>query len=210
MLVGSLGMLPSASLPAAGTGPGVFEPCHGSAPDIAGEDKANPMAMILSAAMMLRCESNNKNKKCRARPRSRNRRTVAPPCLCSPLAASRTSVAALACDRHCRASPLRAMSCWLLVTRGCAIPVFRRLSSPPLRLLPRRGGRRSHADRRDAPPRRRYDLDREEEADVLETAVSATLDAGWRTADIFDPADEGVKLVGCEEMGKILTELVAA
>jgi 3-isopropylmalate dehydrogenase len=53
MLVGSLGMLPSASLgdPA---GPGVFEPCHGSAPDIAGLDKANPLAMILSAAMMLR------------------------------------------------------------------------------------------------------------------------------------------------------------
>ena len=53
MLVGSLGMLPSASLgdPA---NPGVFEPCHGSAPDIAGEDKANPLAMILSAAMMLK------------------------------------------------------------------------------------------------------------------------------------------------------------
>ncbi len=53
MLVGSLGMLPSASLgdPA---GPGVFEPCHGSAPDIAGQDKANPLAMILSAAMMFR------------------------------------------------------------------------------------------------------------------------------------------------------------
>jgi len=52
MLVGSLGMLPSASLPS--SGPGVFEPCHGSAPDIAGQDKANPLAMILSAAMMLR------------------------------------------------------------------------------------------------------------------------------------------------------------
>lgn len=52
MLVGSLGMLPSASL--GEEGPGVFEPCHGSAPDIAGEDKANPLAMILSAAMMLR------------------------------------------------------------------------------------------------------------------------------------------------------------
>lgn len=53
MLVGSLGMLPSASL-GAPNGPGVFEPCHGSAPDIAGEDKANPLATILSAAMMLR------------------------------------------------------------------------------------------------------------------------------------------------------------
>lgn len=52
MLVGSLGMLPSASI--GETGPGVFEPCHGSAPDIAGEDKANPLAMILSAAMMLK------------------------------------------------------------------------------------------------------------------------------------------------------------
>eukprot|EP01039_Chlorochromonas_danica_P006975 gene6975-7717_t len=53
MLVGSLGMLPSASLGDAST-PGVFEPCHGSAPDIAGQDKANPLAQILSAAMMLR------------------------------------------------------------------------------------------------------------------------------------------------------------
>jgi 3-isopropylmalate dehydrogenase len=53
MLVGSLGMLPSASLGDA-SGPGVFEPCHGSAPDIAGQNKANPLAQILSAAMMLR------------------------------------------------------------------------------------------------------------------------------------------------------------
>ena len=53
MLVGSLGMLPSASL-GEPSGPGVFEPCHGSAPDIAGTDKANPLATILSAAMMLR------------------------------------------------------------------------------------------------------------------------------------------------------------
>ena len=53
MLVGSLGMLPSASV-GDPSGPGVFEPCHGSAPDIAGEDKANPLATILSAAMMFR------------------------------------------------------------------------------------------------------------------------------------------------------------
>lgn len=52
MLTGSIGMLPSASLGA--NPPGVFEPVHGSAPDIAGEDKANPLAQILSAAMMLR------------------------------------------------------------------------------------------------------------------------------------------------------------
>jgi len=52
MLSGSIGMLPSASL--GSDGPGLFEPIHGSAPDIAGQDKANPMAMVLSAAMMLR------------------------------------------------------------------------------------------------------------------------------------------------------------
>ena len=52
MLTGSIGMLPSASL--GSSGPGLFEPVHGSAPDIAGQDKANPMAMVLSAAMMLR------------------------------------------------------------------------------------------------------------------------------------------------------------
>jgi 3-isopropylmalate dehydrogenase len=52
MLTGSIGMLPSASLGA--SGPGLYEPVHGSAPDIAGQDKANPLAQVLSAAMMLR------------------------------------------------------------------------------------------------------------------------------------------------------------
>jgi len=51
MLTGSIGMLPSASL---GGNVGLFEPSHGSAPDIAGQQKANPLATILSAAMMLR------------------------------------------------------------------------------------------------------------------------------------------------------------
>jgi 3-isopropylmalate dehydrogenase len=70
MLTGSIGMLPSASLgdgasspaltgepgaaPRTGPRPGLFEPVHGSAPDIAGQGKANPLAMILSAALMLR------------------------------------------------------------------------------------------------------------------------------------------------------------
>lgn len=53
MLTGSIGMLPSASLGAENS-PGLFEPVHGSAPDIAGEDQANPLAQVLSAAMMLR------------------------------------------------------------------------------------------------------------------------------------------------------------
>jgi len=52
MLTGSIGMLPSASLGAPGS-PGMFEPVHGSAPDIAGQGIANPIACILSAAMML-------------------------------------------------------------------------------------------------------------------------------------------------------------
>ncbi len=56
MLTGSIGMLPSASLDA--NGKGMFEPIHGSAPDIAGQDKANPLATILSAAMMLRYSLN--------------------------------------------------------------------------------------------------------------------------------------------------------
>ncbi len=52
MLPGSLGMLPSASLGA--SGPGLYEPIHGSAPDIAGKGIANPLATILAAAMLLR------------------------------------------------------------------------------------------------------------------------------------------------------------
>ena len=52
MLTGSIGMLPSASLDK--NGKGMYEPCHGSAPDIAGQNKANPLAMMLSVSMMLR------------------------------------------------------------------------------------------------------------------------------------------------------------
>jgi 3-isopropylmalate dehydrogenase len=57
MLAGSMGMLPSASLGRMrkdGTGLGLYEPIHGTAPDIAGGGKANPLAMILSTAMLLR------------------------------------------------------------------------------------------------------------------------------------------------------------
>jgi len=57
MLTGSLGMLPSASLGAAGNDgrqPALYEPVHGSAPDIAGQNKCNPLAQILSLSMMLR------------------------------------------------------------------------------------------------------------------------------------------------------------
>ena len=56
MLTGSLGMLPSASLRSDDFG--LYEPVHGSAPDIAGQDKANPLAMLLSVAMMLRYSFN--------------------------------------------------------------------------------------------------------------------------------------------------------
>ena len=52
MLTGSIGMLPSASLDE--NNKGLYEPSHGSAPDIAGKDVANPLATILSAAMMMR------------------------------------------------------------------------------------------------------------------------------------------------------------
>jgi 3-isopropylmalate dehydrogenase len=61
MLTGSLGMLPSASLGAVGANglrKALYEPVHGSAPDIAGQDKANPLATILSFAMMLRYSFN--------------------------------------------------------------------------------------------------------------------------------------------------------
>ncbi|MFO7169063.1 MAG: isocitrate/isopropylmalate family dehydrogenase, partial [Chloroflexota bacterium] len=57
MLAGSMGMLPSASLGTAGQGAtriGLYEPIHGSAPDIAGTGKANPLATILSVALLLR------------------------------------------------------------------------------------------------------------------------------------------------------------
>lgn len=63
MLAGSMGMLPSASLGKRQTAHGLFglyEPIHGSAPDIAGQHKANPIAAILTAAMMLRYSFNLK------------------------------------------------------------------------------------------------------------------------------------------------------
>src|SRR5215218_5214633 len=59
MLTGSIGMLPSASL--GGDGPGLFEPVHGSAPDIAGQGIANPLAMFLSLALLLRHGLNLEN-----------------------------------------------------------------------------------------------------------------------------------------------------
>ena len=59
MLSGSIGMLPSASLNE--TGKGMYEPSHGSAPDIAGQNMANPLATILSLAMLLRYSLNNED-----------------------------------------------------------------------------------------------------------------------------------------------------
>lgn len=60
MLTGSIGMLPSASLNE--TGKGLYEPSHGSAPDIAGQDKANPLATILSLAMLVRYSLNDEQR----------------------------------------------------------------------------------------------------------------------------------------------------
>ena len=106
VLGGSIGLLPSASLGAGG--PGLFEPIHGSAPDIAGQDLANPLATILSVAMMLR-----------------------------------------------------------------------------------------------------YTFKQEEAAASIESAVSAVLDDGLRTADILDTSDPSLKKVGCQEMGEaVLAKLV--
>lgn len=103
MITGSIGMIPSSSL--GNTGCGLYEPIHGSAPDIAGKDIANPIGTILSAAMMLR-----------------------------------------------------------------------------------------------------YSFDMEEEADCVERAVSAVLDKGYRTADIWSEEAEGCKKVGCKEMGRLIIE----
>ena len=104
MLTGSIGMLPSASLGEAGK-PGVFEPVHGSAPDIAGQNKANPLAQVLSAAMMLR-----------------------------------------------------------------------------------------------------YGLNEPDAATEIETVVNRALDEGYRTGDIMS---DGMKAVGCQEMGEVLLKLIA-
>ncbi|WP_315286387.1 isocitrate/isopropylmalate family dehydrogenase, partial [Neisseria bacilliformis] len=60
MLTGSIGMLPSASLDE--NGKGLYEPSHGSAPDIAGQNKANPLATILSLAMLLRYSLNDETR----------------------------------------------------------------------------------------------------------------------------------------------------
>ena len=101
MLTGSLGMLPSASL--ASNGSGLYEPVHGTAPDIAGQDLANPLATILSVAMMCK-----------------------------------------------------------------------------------------------------YSLDLPKAANSIETAVSAVLEAGYRTSDIF--SDSGQTQVGCVEMSELVLE----
>ena len=103
MITGSIGMIPSSSL---GDGTrGLYEPIHGSAPDIAGKDIANPIGTILAAAMMLR-----------------------------------------------------------------------------------------------------YSFDMAEEADCIESAVSAVLDGGYRTGDILPSGDHHCHLVGCREMGSLVIE----
>lgn len=103
MITGSIGMIPSSSL---GSGTrGLYEPIHGSAPDIAGKDIANPIGTILAAAMMLR-----------------------------------------------------------------------------------------------------YSFDMTREADCIESAVSAVLEEGYRTADIFPAGEDGCHLVGCTEMGQRILE----
>lgn len=103
MITGSIGMIPSSSL--GNSTNGLYEPIHGSAPDIAGLDVANPIGTILSAAMMLR-----------------------------------------------------------------------------------------------------FSFDMAEEADCIENAVSAALDMGARTADIMPRNTDGIKKVGCSEMGDIIIE----
>ena len=103
MITGSIGMIPSSSL--GSTSRGLYEPIHGSAPDIAGKDLANPIGTILAAAMMLR-----------------------------------------------------------------------------------------------------YSFDMAKEADAIEKAVGAALDAGYRTADIMPANAEGCIRVGCKEMGKQIIE----
>ena len=67
MLTGSIGMLPSASLDK--NNKGLYEPSHGSAPDIAGKGIANPLATILSAAMMLKFSSSSQTPPPVSRPR---------------------------------------------------------------------------------------------------------------------------------------------
>ena len=103
MITGSIGMIPSSSLGA--TSCGLYEPIHGSAPDIAGTDAANPIGTILSAAMMLR-----------------------------------------------------------------------------------------------------YSFDMAAEADCIESAVGAVLDAGYRTGDILPTDATGFTKVGCQEMGRLIIE----
>ena len=84
MLTGSIGMLPSASLDE--NGKGLYEPIHGTAPDIAGKGVANPLATILSAAMMLRYSLG------RSRRRSGSRRRCAR--CCATASAPPTSITA--------------------------------------------------------------------------------------------------------------------
>ncbi len=103
MITGSIGMIPSSSL--GNSSVGLYEPIHGSAPDIAGMDIANPIGTVLSAAMMLK-----------------------------------------------------------------------------------------------------YSFDMPNEADMIENAVSAVLDAGYRTSDIMPSDSEGLTKVGCSEMGDLITK----
>ena len=92
MLTGSIGMLPSASLDS--NGKGMYEPVHGSAPDIAGEGKANPLATILSVAMMMR--STFGNEQCAAAIEAAVKQTLADGIRTGDIAASGEAVVSTA------------------------------------------------------------------------------------------------------------------
>ena len=182
MLAGSIGMLPSASLDAYGKG--LYEPIHGSAPDIAGQDKANPLATILSVAMMFRYTFERADIADRIE-------TAVRAVLAAGIAHRRHRAARRPGDRNprhgrCRCCRIRARD----VSRVTIPPmhdVFAGLSSQVLLRCSRRGNR--HARRQQRPRNENHD-DQDDLTRRLGPAVaSASGSGGGRNAAATD--DQG-------------------
>jgi hypothetical protein len=201
MLAGSLGMLPSASI--SGGGPGIYEPVHGSAPDIAGQDIANPMAMVMSAAMMCRYDLNIPQVGAGAGTRGWGALLAAAPLWLARLWRGASAPVGSTQGVWLRSRAPRGLTRQAAFKHGGSA-AHGRAASACARSQPACGGR---SPRRQAPNARARAPPPPcaQVADRLEAAVNTALDSGLRTKDLWK---EGTTLVKCSELGDKLVELV--
>ena len=184
MVTGSIGMLSSASLNE--TKFGLYEPSHGSAPDIAGQDKANPIATILSAAMMLRF-SLDMDKEADAVEAAVQK--VLTENMFGDILSDEASMVTGSIGMLSSASLNETKFGLYEPSHGSAPDIAGQDKANPIATI------------LSAAMMLRFSLDMDKEADAVEAAVQKVLTEGYRTGDIMS---EGCKLVGTKEMGDLI------